>query len=29
MDKTVRMWDLETQSCLKIFAHSDYGETSQ
>lgn len=24
MDKTVRLWDLETQSCLKIFAHSDY-----
>ncbi|KAL1545942.1 WD repeat-containing protein 44-like isoform X2 [Salvia divinorum] len=24
MDKTVRMWELETQSCLKIFAHSDY-----
>ncbi|KAL6503185.1 hypothetical protein OROHE_023814 [Orobanche hederae] len=24
MDKTVRMWDLETRSCLKIFAHNDY-----
>ncbi|XP_057778916.1 uncharacterized protein LOC130997569 [Salvia miltiorrhiza] len=24
MDKTVRMWDLETESCVKIFAHSDY-----
>lgn len=26
MDKTVRMWDLETKSCLKIFTHNDYGE---
>ncbi|KAL7133832.1 hypothetical protein ABFS83_12G166500 [Erythranthe nasuta] len=24
MDKTVRMWDLETKSCLKMFAHNDY-----
>ncbi|KAL8509051.1 hypothetical protein ACS0TY_016301 [Phlomoides rotata] len=24
MDKTVRMWDLETKSCLKVFAHNDY-----
>ncbi|KAL3825999.1 hypothetical protein ACJIZ3_022028 [Penstemon smallii] len=24
MDKTVRMWDLETKSCLKMFAHKDY-----
>ncbi|XP_060174500.1 uncharacterized protein LOC132605333 [Lycium barbarum] len=24
MDKTVRLWDLETQSCLKMFAHNDY-----
>ncbi|KAL6503183.1 hypothetical protein OROHE_023812 [Orobanche hederae] len=24
MDKTVRMWDLETRSCLKMFAHNDY-----
>ncbi|MCD7446549.1 hypothetical protein HAX54_009233 [Datura stramonium] len=26
MDKTVRLWDIETQSCLKMFAHNDYGE---
>ncbi|KAL0347304.1 UNVERIFIED_CONTAM: WD repeat-containing protein 44 [Sesamum calycinum] len=25
MDKTVRMWDIETKSCLKTFAHNDYG----
>ncbi|KAL0336830.1 UNVERIFIED_CONTAM: WD repeat-containing protein 44 [Sesamum calycinum] len=24
MDKTVRMWDLEKKSCLKMFAHNDY-----
>ncbi|KAK8600202.1 hypothetical protein V6N12_050058 [Hibiscus sabdariffa] len=24
MDKTVRLWDLETKRCLKVFAHSDY-----
>nr|XP_016510282.1 PREDICTED: WD repeat-containing protein 44-like [Nicotiana tabacum] len=24
MDKTVRLWDVETQSCLKMFAHNDY-----
>ncbi|GER57261.1 WD-repeat protein [Striga asiatica] len=24
MDKTVRLWDLETRSCLKMFAHNDY-----
>ncbi|XP_075502297.1 uncharacterized protein LOC142540206 [Primulina tabacum] len=24
MDKTVRMWDLESKSCLKMFAHNDY-----
>ncbi|KAL0338318.1 UNVERIFIED_CONTAM: WD repeat-containing protein 44 [Sesamum angustifolium] len=24
MDKTVRMWDMETKSCLKTFAHNDY-----
>ncbi|KAL2495901.1 Transducin/WD40 repeat-like superfamily protein [Forsythia ovata] len=24
MDKTVRLWDLSSKSCLKIFAHSDY-----
>ncbi|KAK8553713.1 hypothetical protein V6N12_030697 [Hibiscus sabdariffa] len=24
MDKTVRLWDLETKSCKKVFAHSDY-----
>lgn len=26
MDKTVRLWDMETQNCLKMFAHNDYGE---
>ncbi|KFK24743.1 hypothetical protein AALP_AA8G018700 [Arabis alpina] len=24
MDKTVRLWDIENQSCLKLFAHNDY-----
>ncbi|KAK4583603.1 hypothetical protein RGQ29_026367 [Quercus rubra] len=24
MDKTVRLWDLESKSCLKSFAHNDY-----
>ncbi|XP_075078819.1 uncharacterized protein LOC107810992 isoform X1 [Nicotiana tabacum] len=24
IDKTVRLWDVETQSCLKMFAHNDY-----
>ncbi|XWS67055.1 hypothetical protein CRYUN_Cryun05aG0253700 [Craigia yunnanensis] len=24
MDKTVRLWDLETKNCLKLFAHNDY-----
>lgn len=25
MDNTVRLWDLETKTCLKIFVHNDYG----
>ncbi|GKC62209.1 WD repeat-containing protein 44-like protein, partial [Tanacetum coccineum] len=25
MDKTVRLWDIETRNCLKVFSHSDYG----
>ncbi|KAK6943661.1 WD40 repeat [Dillenia turbinata] len=24
MDKTVRLWDMESRSCLKLFAHNDY-----
>ncbi|CAN4116957.1 unnamed protein product [Withania somnifera] len=24
IDKTVRLWDVETRSCLKMFAHNDY-----
>ncbi|KAJ4842682.1 hypothetical protein Tsubulata_014904 [Turnera subulata] len=24
MDKTVRLWDMETKTCLKMFAHNDY-----
>ncbi|KAL3536394.1 hypothetical protein ACH5RR_004855 [Cinchona calisaya] len=24
MDKTVRLWDIETKNCLKLFAHNDY-----
>ncbi|PRQ43281.1 putative transcription factor WD40-like family [Rosa chinensis] len=24
MDKTVRLWDMVTKSCLKMFAHNDY-----
>ncbi|GJR09748.1 RNA-directed DNA polymerase, eukaryota, reverse transcriptase zinc-binding domain protein [Tanacetum coccineum] len=24
MDKTVRLWDIETRNCLKVFSHSDY-----
>ena len=25
-DKTVRLWDTASKSCLKKFSHSDYGE---
>ncbi|PPS03122.1 hypothetical protein GOBAR_AA17535 [Gossypium barbadense] len=25
MDKTVRLWDLISKTCLRIFSHSDYG----
>ncbi|CAN1849627.1 WD repeat-containing protein 44 [Linum perenne] len=24
MDKTVRLWDMDNKSCLKMFAHNDY-----
>nr|GEY70376.1 hypothetical protein [Tanacetum cinerariifolium] len=24
MDKTVKLWDIETRNCLKVFSHSDY-----
>ncbi|WOK94987.1 WD repeat-containing protein 44-like [Canna indica] len=24
MDKTVRLWDIENKTCLKVFAHNDY-----
>ncbi|KAK4776572.1 hypothetical protein SAY86_005260 [Trapa natans] len=24
MDKTVRLWDMDTKSCLKLFAHNDF-----
>ncbi|KAL6658505.1 hypothetical protein ACP70R_004091 [Stipagrostis hirtigluma subsp. patula] len=24
MDKTVRLWDMDTKTCLKLFAHNDY-----
>ncbi|CAM0874709.1 unnamed protein product [Alopecurus aequalis] len=24
MDKTVRLWDVESKTCLNVFAHSDY-----
>ncbi|XP_042472482.1 WD repeat-containing protein 44-like [Zingiber officinale] len=24
MDKSVRLWDIETKTCLKLFAHNDY-----
>ncbi|CAH9050395.1 unnamed protein product [Cuscuta epithymum] len=26
MDKTVRLWDVETRSCLKKFVHNDYDD---
>ena len=26
MDKTVRLWDMETKICLQMFAHNDYGK---
>ncbi|KAL6005637.1 hypothetical protein ACLOJK_006207 [Asimina triloba] len=26
MDKTVRLWQVGSDRCLKVFAHSDYGE---
>ena len=25
-DKIVRLWDLESKSCLKLFAYNDYGK---
>ncbi|KVI12096.1 G-protein beta WD-40 repeat-containing protein [Cynara cardunculus var. scolymus] len=24
MDKTVRLWDIETKNCLKLFSHTDF-----
>ncbi|KAG0497892.1 hypothetical protein HPP92_002583 [Vanilla planifolia] len=24
MDKTVRLWDMKSKACLKLFVHSDY-----
>lgn len=29
MDKTVRLWDIETKTCLKLFAHNDYGKATK
>jgi len=26
MDHTVRLWDVVTKTCLRVFPHSDYGE---
>ncbi|XP_039778125.1 WD repeat-containing protein 44-like [Panicum virgatum] len=26
MDKTVRLWNMDTKTCLKMFPHNDYGE---
>jgi hypothetical protein len=26
MDKTVKLWDITTSTCLKTFSHTDYGE---
>lgn len=26
MDKTVRLWHMSSNSCLKVFSHSDYGK---
>jgi hypothetical protein len=28
MDKTVKLWDITTSTCLKTFSHTDYGELS-
>ena len=25
-DKTVRLWDIESRTCLNVFTHSNYGE---
>jgi len=27
MDKTVKLWDLESRTCLNTFTHNDYGES--
>jgi hypothetical protein len=29
MDKTVKLWDITTSTCLKTFSHTDYGEFSR
>jgi hypothetical protein len=26
MDKTVRMWHMSYEGCLRVFSHNDYGE---
>nr|CAB3491148.1 unnamed protein product [Digitaria exilis] len=28
MDKTVRLWDMDTKTCLKMFPHNDYDDLS-
>jgi WD40 repeat protein len=28
MDKTVKLWDITTSTCLKTFSHTDYGKSS-
>jgi hypothetical protein len=28
MDKTVKLWDITTGTCLKTLSHTDYGEFS-
>ncbi|XP_043691575.1 WD repeat-containing protein 44-like [Telopea speciosissima] len=29
MDKTVRLWDMESKTCLRVFAHNDYVTCTQ
>lgn len=28
MDKTVRLWHISYDECLRIFSHNDYGKVS-
>jgi WD40 repeat protein len=29
MDKTVRMWHMSYEGCLRVFSHNDYGSDEE